>query len=136
MKPVVSIAVITFICNSCILPVPHRRVHAPGHEGQVLDEQTKQPVVGAKITSDPDETSSVMTNTEGKFRIKPVYGWHGAYLFGPISYSMFPHFDMPLRSTPFWIVADGYIDKKINHNGVIFLKPTIENPTRYNPSLH
>ncbi len=124
MKLLVFITFATCCCNSCIVPVPHRRVHASGLQGQVLDEQTKLPVVGAKIAATPNDASRVITDVEGNYEIKPTYGWHGAYLFGPISYSMFPHFDMPYLTSPSWIYANGYVDKKIDKEGVIFLKPT------------
>ncbi len=48
------------------------------------------------------------TGPDGKFVVKSEYGWHGAYLVGPISYSLLPHFDMPSRIRDFRIEADGY----------------------------
>jgi hypothetical protein len=94
--------------SSCILPIPHRRVHASGIEGKVLAATTREPITGAEVSSAISGKKLAMTDSDGMFRIKPEYGWHGAYLIGPISYSLLPHFDMPYPAPPIRIAADGY----------------------------
>jgi hypothetical protein len=94
---------------SCILPVPHRRVHAHGIEGKVINRNTNVPIQGAKVTSVFTGNELARTNSTGMFRIKPDYGWHGAYLVGPISYSLLPHFDIESPPPPVRISAAGYL---------------------------
>ncbi len=94
--------------SSCILPIPHRRVHAQGIEGKVVAATTKRPIAGAKVSSAITRNELATTDSGGVFRIKPDYGWHGAMLIGPISYSLFPHFDIQYPPPPIQISADGF----------------------------
>jgi len=97
----------------CVLPVPHRRLHSAGIEATVVDAETTSPVGGAKV-SNPDG-SSLLTTTDAKghFEISSRYGWHGAYLIGPISYSLLPYFDIPYPRPPLKIDATGYRSQTI-----------------------
>lgn len=122
MNRLVLMCLLVLCCHSCIVPVPHRRVHQAGWRGQVMDERTRLPVEGAKIVSGAENGSTITTDQDGCYRIDPIYGWHGAYLFGPISYSMFPHFDMPYPLPPFWVHAPGYRRKKVDKEGVVYLE--------------
>ena len=117
MKTFLFLTCLAFL-NSCILPIPHRRVHIQGIEGQVIDAKTRAPITRAQILSYPSNDVVTLTNAKGRYKIKPVYGWHGAYLIGPVSYSMFPHFDIPNSYTNYWVTADGYVKKRISNRGV------------------
>lgn len=98
-----AVLTLVLICSSCVIPVPHRRVQRRGLEGWVTDAQTGKPIAGAKIQirkksqspeSDQEFETVAVSGRNGRFRQKSDYSWHGAYLFGPISYSLFPYFDM------------------------------------------
>ena len=98
----------SFFISGCILPVPHRRLHSEGMEAKVIAAGTASPVRGATITEADSDRVSHVTDSEGRFKIPARYGWHGAYLIGPISYSLLPHFDMPSPRPSFRIDAEGY----------------------------
>lgn len=117
------------------IPVPHRRVHVFGAAGRVLDAETRSPVKAASISADGGQT---LSRKDGSFALRPVYGWHGAYLIGPISYSLLPHFDRPHFGRAVFITAQGYQSQSFgiegkNHNGAyieagdILLQP-VESP--------
>lgn len=97
----------------CILPVPHRRLHTEGIEATVIDAKTTTPVTGAKVSSPDGSSVFASVDSKGRFEILAKYGWHGAYLVGPISYSLLPHFDIPNRRPPFRIDAIGYQPMKV-----------------------
>jgi hypothetical protein len=103
-----------FTISSCVIPTPHRRIHWYGVKGQLLDSLTKQPVVAASIRATPEGKRVSISDAKGRFVIEPIYGWHGAYLIGPISLSLFPGFDMPGSSRYFHVTADGYESKDIH----------------------
>lgn len=99
---------IAFVQTCCVLPIPHCRVHVHGIDGKVIDSKTHAPIQKAEVASTTANHPFAVTATDGRFRIKPIYGWHGAYLFGPISYSLLPHFDMAYWRAPIRISAAGY----------------------------
>jgi hypothetical protein len=101
------------LLSGCI-PVPHRRVHVYGVEGRVLDAETRAPVRAACVS--PDGGQAISRN-DGTFKLRPVYGWHGAYLIGPISYSLLPHFDMPHFGPAVFITAQGYQSQSFGIEG-------------------
>ena len=117
-------ACLTFL-NSCIVPVPHRRVHIHGAKGQVLDSRTSDPIAWAKIQRRSGDDVMAVTDIEGKYERKPVYGWHGAYMFGPVSYSLLPHFDMAYSIPDYWVSAVGYTRKRITDKGITRLDPIL-----------
>lgn len=97
----------------CVLPVPHRRLHSAGVEATVVDADTTSPVGGAKVSNSDGGRALATTDPEGHFEIPAQYGWHGAYLVGPISYSLLPHFDIPSPRPPLKINATGYQSQTI-----------------------
>ncbi len=97
-----------FLMTGCILPVPHRRMHVEGLDAKVVDEKSEAPIHGAKVSSSDGTRVLAITDRQGGFKIPPAYGWHGAYLIGPISYSLAPYFDMPSAPPPFRVEASGY----------------------------
>ena len=108
-----SLRITTLIAASlflvgCVLPVPHRRIHSPGIEAAVIDAKTASPVTGAKISSPDGSRVLTAVDSRGRFKIPAKYGWHGAYMVGPISYSLLPHFDIPHPRPSFRIDAIGY----------------------------
>jgi hypothetical protein len=94
----------------CVLPVPHRRVHVRGIEGKVIDASTRSPLAGAKITDLRSGSLLATTDRAGEFKVRAKRGWHGAYLYGPISYSLLPHFDMTYPAPAIRVSAEGYGD--------------------------
>ena len=97
----------------CVLPVPHRRLHSAGMEATVVDADTTAPVDGAKVSRPDGSRVLATTDSDGHFEIPAQYGWHGAYLVGPISYSLLPHFDIPYPRPPLKIDATGYQSQTI-----------------------
>lgn len=91
------------------MPVPHRRLHAYGVDGRVVDGVSLHPVTNAVVTTRFIRTQDCRTNADGQFAIAPVYGWHGAYLIGPISLSLFPSWDITFPERDIVISAPGYI---------------------------
>jgi hypothetical protein len=78
------------------LPIPNRSCDGFGVDSRVVDAQTLAPIAGARIAvvgiAGPatDAASSVAVGPDGHFRIEPVYHWHAGYLFGVISYPIWP----------------------------------------------
>ena len=99
---------LTTLLSGCILPIPHRRLHAYGVRGSVVDSQTRDPIAGAMISRGPDCLGSVESDISGSFEIRPIHGWHGAYFVGPISLSLFPGFDMTAPCVTVSASAPGY----------------------------
>lgn len=97
----------------CVLPVPHRRIHGNGIDARVVNASDQSPVANAEIQGDPEGRTLATSDETGRFSIAPVHGWHGAYLVGPISYSLFPHFDIPAPSPPFRVRATGFAGRNI-----------------------
>jgi len=69
------------------LPVPHPLLHAYGIQGRVVDEDGK-PVPNVKVVSPARDIPGgdgiipkreTITDTNGFFRLKSDWGWHGAY---------------------------------------------------------
>jgi hypothetical protein len=105
LKPVVVLA-----CSltGCVIPVPHRRVHVEGIEGKVIDARTQYPIEGARVTNLQIGSLLAMTDRVGEFKVRAKGGWHGAYFYGPISYSLLPHFDMAYPAPAIRVAAEGY----------------------------
>lgn len=83
-------------------------MHKAGIEGKIVDAKTASPIRTAKVLSADGSGILSTVDSEGDFEIPAQYGWHGAFLVGPISYSLLPHFDMPYPRPPFRIEAIGY----------------------------
>lgn len=83
-------------------------MHSSGIEAKVVDAETALPIRGAKVSSPDGSRILSAADAEGHFEIPARYGWHGAYLIGPISYSLLPHFDMPYPRPSFRVEATGY----------------------------
>ncbi len=77
-------------------------------EATVVDADTTAPVSGAKVSSPDGSRVITVTDSKGHFEVPAQYGWHGAYLAGPISYSLLPHFDIPYPRPPLKVDAAGY----------------------------
>ena len=112
------------LCTGCIMPIPHRRVHSYGVEGRVCDASTSSPIVGAVVTSNDQKHRETKTNDKGEFSLRPAYGWHGAYVIGPISLSLLPCWDITFPGTAIDVTATGYqsehfrvVDIKGTHKG-------------------
>lgn len=102
------LATASLLVSGCVLPVPHRRMHTAGIEARVVDAKTALPVPGAKVSSTFGSRILSTVDSQGDFEIPAQYGWHGAYLIGPISYSLLPHFATAYPRPPFRIEAIGY----------------------------
>lgn len=99
---------LALVLSGCVVPLPHRRVHAFGVAGRVLDFQSRSPVKAARIEAADDRTKVAFSDARGSFMLPPVSGWHGAYFIGPIGLSLFPALDMPSMSRAIAISANGY----------------------------
>lgn len=110
---ITTVIAASFMLVGCVLPVPHRRLHSAGIEAAVIDAKTASPVTEAKVSSADGSRVLTAVDSKGRFEIPATYGWHGAYMVGPISYSLLPHFDMPYPRPSFRIDAIGYQSMKI-----------------------
>lgn len=111
----VVVAALTILNSSCVLPIPHRRVHVSGLEARVVSSADSSPVAGAEVRARHSTGKLIaVTDRNGEFSIKPIYGWHGAYLVGPVSYSLLPFFSMgsPGVMPPVAVSARGYTTKQ------------------------
>lgn len=107
MKTMIAL-LIAALCAGCIMPIPHRRVHSYGVDGRVCDAATRSPIAGAVVTSDDQKHRETRTNDKGQFSLRPAYGWHGAYVIGPICLSLFPGWDVTFPGTAIDVTATGY----------------------------
>jgi hypothetical protein len=98
--------------SSCILPIPHKRLHGPGASGAVLDAQSKTPIPGATVTPIDDNRTTVITDAKGHFSIPPLYGWHGAAVVFPPGPSLFPSLDVPSDTREVITRATGYLEQR------------------------
>lgn len=113
-----ALTIILFMAG-CVIPVPHRRMHSVGISATVIDARTDSPIQGAEIHSRDQKQLLTTADSAGRFEIPPSYGWHGAYLVGPISYSLLPHFAIPSPRPPFRIEAMGYRERAVSPTEVI-----------------
>jgi len=96
------------VATGCFIPAPHERLHEFGVAGTILDSESHAPIRGAKIQSSGDQTKAVFSDANGSFKLKPVYGWHGAFFVGPTCESLLPGFDMPSGARTIVVTAEGY----------------------------
>ena len=84
---------ISLSASGCILPIPHKRTHAPAISGTVVSSETREPLANVLIL---DFNFRVQTKTDanGYFSLPRIRRWHGAYLISPICMSLFPSFDI------------------------------------------
>ncbi len=120
-----SLGIATLI-SSCVLPVPHRRLHCYGTSATIISAKTGAPVQGAQISETQDGPPTAVSDANGKFEIPATYGWHGAYLIGPISYSILPHFDLPQLRPPLIISANGFETRHVPASGIFGTTPPSE----------
>ena len=87
------VLVISLCAAGCILPIPHKRTHAPAISGTVVSSETLKPMADVIIL---DAKFHVQTKTDanGHFSLPRIKRWHGAYLVSPITMSLFPSFDI------------------------------------------
>jgi hypothetical protein len=103
----VGLSVITPGC--IVLPVPSSRVEGYGVASQVVDAQSGSPVVGAKVVDVADEHRAVTTNADGRFRLEPHVQMHWGYLWGAISYPIWPFTgDVVILDRTVRVIGDGY----------------------------
>lgn len=99
---------LALFASGCIMPIPHRRLHAYGVRGSVVDAQSCEPIPSAVVARGTNMLESVACTPSGEFEIKPIHGWHGAYFIGPISLSLFPGFDIAAPCATVSASAPGY----------------------------
>jgi hypothetical protein len=103
-----SFSASALLLSGCVIPAPHERLHEFGVAGTILDSESHTPIKGAKIQSPGGQTKAVFSDASGSFKLKPVYGWHGAFFIGPICESLLPGFDMPSHKRTIVVTAEGY----------------------------
>jgi len=109
MRDISILMLVAGACSGCVIPIPHRRLHAYGVRGRVLDVDSHRPIKHASVVSwERNGHPQVMTNAEGEFEIQPVHGWHGALFIGPICLSLFPGFDITAPCQNVYVSAHGY----------------------------
>ena len=96
------------LCAGCIMPIPHRRLHAYGVKGQIVNASDQRPIADALVTCNVQKKRDAKTDTTGQFTLRPAYGWHGAYVIGPINLSLLPGWDMTYPGSTFEVFAPGF----------------------------
>jgi hypothetical protein len=99
--------------SSCILPIPHKRLHGPGVSGIVIDADRQTPIVGANVSSTDDDKAIAVSDAKGHFAIPPLYGWHGAAVIGPVGSSLFPSLDVSPYKRELILRAKGYQEQSM-----------------------
>jgi hypothetical protein len=105
---IIAILPLVLFVSGCIMPIPHRRLHAYGVHGSVVCAESKEAIPDAVVALGTNLNASVACDAAGRFEIKPIHGWHGAYFIGPISLSLFPGFDMTFPHATVTATAPGY----------------------------
>ena len=84
-----------------------------GVKGRLVDAASHAPIEGATIETLEDRPRSAISDATGAFRLKPLYGWHGAYMVAAINQAVFP--DMPKSAAIRFIsiTARGYPEVKL-----------------------
>ena len=97
MKCIAWVSLFAIWASGCILPIPHKRTHAPAISGVVVSKRSMKPIPNIIVK---DDRFGVQTETDesGLFSLPSVRQWHGAYFISPISLSLFPAFDMAPRN--------------------------------------
>lgn len=135
LRPLYLFAV-SVACSSCVVPIPHRRVHVVGVTGLVVSADSGQPISTATVVAG-NVREPARTDKDGKFTIQPIMGWHGARFVGPISLSLLPAFDLPEYVWDLRVSAPGFqaksfvvprgrgfnLDEKFRKAGVLRLNP-------------
>ena len=106
MKKLLFFVAMGILLSGCIVPIPHRRLHAYGVKSKIVDSESGVPIQNATIWN-------VRTDSQGDFSINPRYGWHGGYFFSPISRSIWPKHHMAFPVAFFKVSADGYNMKEV-----------------------
>ena len=79
-----------------------------------MNSNSKLPISGARVAYGHTDRTLATTDPTGKFQIETLYGWHGAYMIGPISYSLLPFWDMGTPAPSIRISAAGYHTKEFD----------------------
>lgn len=109
-----------FSATGCLIPIPHRRIHAYGVRGQIVDQATGESIENAWIAADVDsnpQASAVRSDATGRFKIAPIERWHGAYFISPIRLSLFPAFDFAGYGRLIRVQARGYDTSDLRISG-------------------
>lgn len=104
-------AVSWLLYGSGCVPIPNTRVEGEGIKAYIIDAGTKLPVAKATIR-DPVYGMSTTTALDGGFFLKPHVQSHWGYLFGPISYPIWPFtYDVAPLGRRFRVEAAGYVSR-------------------------
>ena len=110
MNPRIILLSTSLAIPGCIVvPFPNSRVEGYGVISRVVDADNGHPIAGAKVVDATDETRTVTTDASGKFQLEPMVRWHFGYLYGVVSYPIWPFtHDLLLPHRSISIVAAGY----------------------------
>lgn len=112
MRPLALLIVAVLSTTSCVLPIPHKRLHGSGVSGIIIDAHRKTPIAGATVAPTDDDQAIFLTDSKGHFAVPPRYGWHGASVVGPIGSSLFPSLDVPPDTREVTTSAKGYQEQR------------------------
>lgn len=98
------------IASGCVvLPVPNYRIEGHGVASRIIEAESGRPIAGATVVDANDERRSVTTNEDGRFILDPHVRWHFGYLWGVISYPIWPFTgDVVIPHRVLRVTADGY----------------------------
>jgi hypothetical protein len=113
MRIYLLLMTIVLTTTSCVLPVPHKRLHGPGVTGIVIDADRETPIVGATVSPTDDDRAIAITDGKGFFSIPPRYGWHGAAVVFPPGPSLFPSLDVPSYERKVVLRAKSYQEQDL-----------------------
>ena len=109
-----AIAILLAVCCSgCMLPIPHRRLHAYGVRGAVVSEADGSAIAEAVVADSRQPEERCHTDSDGAFRLRPIRGWHGAYVVDPICLSALPGWDVTFPGREVRVTAPGFLPTAI-----------------------
>lgn len=113
VRSYVTLILPIFASGCLILPVPNRSLDAWGVESSVVDATTGLPIPDAVVRDVHNERVRVRSGSDGRFRLEPIYQWHAGYLFGVLSYPIWPYTgDLRFQFRSICVSTAGYPDQR------------------------
>src|SRR5258708_882046 len=105
----ILLACLTALSGCIIVPIPNRRAEGTGVDAKVVDSETLAPIPHARVEDDGDPRRVTESDGAGHFLLPCVYQWHAGYLWGVLSYPIWPFTaDVWMCGCQVRITAPGY----------------------------
>jgi hypothetical protein len=133
MKVTLPLTLLFLLQGCIILPVPNRRVEGYGVTACVVDAQDGHPIANVRVVDATNARCFALTAPNGCFRLNPIVQWHAGYLWGVISYPIWPFTgDLITGDRTISITAPGYTSRIIEISSPGSSKePTVETPVDF-----